>query len=94
MYMCLKEAYFGTSIAQIFKTRLFVKECDILLSTFFYLKFVIPLGFVFFPSFLNVGLKYGDTVKPVYNSHPRDWSILAIIDRWPLYRGSEIWPFV
>jgi len=25
--------------------------------------------------------------KPVYNSHPRDWSKLAAIDRWPLYRG-------
>jgi len=37
---------------------------------------------------------FGNTVKPVYNSHPRDWTKLAVIDRWPLYRGSEIWPSV
>jgi len=24
---------------------------------------------------------YKYTVKPVYNSHPRDWSKLAVIDR-------------
>jgi len=42
----------------------------------------------------EVSVCVGYTVKPVYNSHPRDWSKLAVIDRWPLYRGSEIWPSV
>jgi len=37
---------------------------------------------------------FTNTVKPEYNSHPRDWSKLAVIDRWPLYRGLEIWPSV
>ena len=27
------------------------------------------------------------TVEPVYNGHPRDWTKLAVIHRWPLYTG-------
>jgi hypothetical protein len=26
------------------------------------------------------------TVKPVYNGHPWDPKILAVVDRWPLFR--------
>ncbi len=28
------------------------------------------------------------TVKPVYNGHPWDPKIEAVVDRWPLFRGS------
>jgi hypothetical protein len=28
------------------------------------------------------------TVKPVYNGHPWDLKIEAVVDRWPLFRGS------
>jgi hypothetical protein len=31
-----------------------------------------------------------NTVKPVYNGHPWDPKILAVVDRWPLQRGSSI----
>jgi hypothetical protein len=27
------------------------------------------------------------TVKPVYNDHPWDPNIVAVVDRWSLYRG-------
>jgi hypothetical protein len=30
------------------------------------------------------------TVKPVYNSHPRDPKLLAVVDRWPWFRGFSI----
>jgi hypothetical protein len=30
------------------------------------------------------------TVKPVYNGHPWDPKILAVVDRWPLKRGFSI----
>ena len=30
------------------------------------------------------------TVKPVYNGHPWDPEILAVVDRWPLFRGFSI----
>ncbi len=33
-------------------------------------------------------LNIGSTVKPVYNSHPWDPKIEALIDRWPLFTGS------
>ncbi len=28
------------------------------------------------------------TVKPGYNNHPWDPQIFAVVDRWPLFRGS------
>ncbi len=28
------------------------------------------------------------TVKPVYNGHPWDPKIEAVVDRWPLFKGS------
>jgi len=28
-----------------------------------------------------------NTVKPVYNDHPRDPKIVAVVDRWSLFRG-------
>jgi hypothetical protein len=28
------------------------------------------------------------TVKPVYNDHPRDPKIVAVVDRWSLFRGQ------
>ncbi len=28
-----------------------------------------------------------DTVKPVYNDHPRDPKIVAAVDRWSLFGG-------
>jgi hypothetical protein len=36
------------------------------------------------------------TVKPVYNDHPWDPEIVAVVDRWSLFRGnlcekSPIW---
>ena len=33
-----------------------------------------------------------DTVEPVYNGHPRDWTKLAVIHRWPLYTGNCLNP--
>jgi len=30
------------------------------------------------------------TVKPVYNDHPRDPKLVAVVDRWSLFRGSFI----
>jgi hypothetical protein len=27
------------------------------------------------------------TVKPVYNNHPRDPKIVAVVDWWSLFRG-------
>ena len=27
------------------------------------------------------------TVNPVYNEHPRDPKIVAVVDRWSLFRG-------
>ena len=30
------------------------------------------------------------TVKPVYNGHPWDPKILAVVDWWPLFRGFSI----
>jgi len=42
---------------------------------------------------VNKSLK-GYTVKPVYNGHSREPPKVAVIDRWPLYRGSTIWPHV
>ena len=32
------------------------------------------------------------TVEPVYNGHPRDWTKLAVIHRWPLYTGDCLNP--
>jgi hypothetical protein len=29
------------------------------------------------------------TVKPVYNGHPWDFKILAVVDRWPLLAGGR-----
>jgi hypothetical protein len=29
-----------------------------------------------------------NTVKPVYNNHPWDPKIVAVVDRWPLFRGG------
>ena len=31
---------------------------------------------------------YSCIVKPVYNDHPRDPEFVAVVDRWPLFRGS------
>jgi hypothetical protein len=41
-------------------------------------------------------LRYTNTVKPVYNDHPRDTNIVTVVDRWSLFRGhlcskSSIW---
>ncbi len=38
----------------------------------------------------------GSTIKPVYNDHPLDPKIMAVVDRWSLFRGhlcnkSSIW---
>ena len=33
---------------------------------------------------------FKDTVKPVYNGHPWDPKILAVVDKWPLFRGFSI----
>jgi len=30
----------------------------------------------------------GNTVKLVYNDHPRDPEFVAVVDRWSLFRGS------
>jgi hypothetical protein len=30
------------------------------------------------------------TVKPVYNGHPRDPKILAVVQRWPVFGGFSI----
>jgi hypothetical protein len=27
------------------------------------------------------------TVKPVYNDHPRDTKLVAVVDKWSLFRG-------
>ena len=32
------------------------------------------------------------TVEPVYNGHPKDWTKLAVIHRWPLYTGDCLNP--
>ncbi len=32
-------------------------------------------------------LKRESTVKPVYNDHPRDPKIVAVVDRWSLFVG-------
>ena len=32
--------------------------------------------------------QFSSTVKPVYNGHPWDPKIEAVVDRWPLFRGS------
>jgi hypothetical protein len=34
----------------------------------------------------NLHKKY--TVKPVYNDHPWDSKIVAVVDRWSLFRDS------
>jgi hypothetical protein len=34
-------------------------------------------------------LKFENAVKPVYNDNPWDPNILAIDDRWSLFRGSK-----
>ncbi len=34
-------------------------------------------------------LKFENEVKPVYNDNPWDPNILAIDDRWSLFRGSK-----
>ena len=31
--------------------------------------------------------KIANTVKPVYNDHPRDPKIVSVVDRWSLFRG-------
>ncbi len=31
-----------------------------------------------------------NAVKPVYNCHPRDLKILAVVLRWPPFRGFSI----
>ncbi len=36
----------------------------------------------------NFLFTYLYTVKPVYNSHPWDPKIEAVVDRWSLFRGS------
>jgi hypothetical protein len=33
---------------------------------------------------------YNNTVKPVYNGHPWDPKIVAVVHRWPLFRGFSI----
>jgi len=37
---------------------------------------------------------YVYVVKPVYKGHSREPAKLVVIDRWPLFGGSEIWPLV
>jgi hypothetical protein len=32
-------------------------------------------------------VKFRDTVKPLYNDHPRDPKIVAVVDRWSLFGG-------
>jgi hypothetical protein len=32
-----------------------------------------------------------DTVKPVYNGHPRDRKLVAVVDRWSLFRAYLKW---
>ncbi len=32
-------------------------------------------------------MRFACTVKPVYNDHPRDHKFVAVVDRWPLFRG-------
>ncbi len=34
--------------------------------------------------------RLGHTVKPVCNGHPWDPEIVAIVHRWPLFRGFQI----
>ena len=34
--------------------------------------------------------KLTDTVEPVYNNHPRDHKIVAVVNKWSLTRGSFI----
>jgi hypothetical protein len=41
-------------------------------------KFWTPKWWRYFPN----------TVKPVYNDHPGDTKIVAVVDRWSLFRGS------
>ncbi len=36
---------------------------------------------------MNKGKVFIYTVKPVYNDHPRDPKIVAVVDRWSLFRG-------
>ena len=33
---------------------------------------------------------FNRTVKPVYNDHPWDPKIVAVVDRWSLFRGSFV----
>jgi hypothetical protein len=32
---------------------------------------------------------FGNTVKPLYYGHPRDWQLLSLIERRPDYRGQN-----
>ncbi len=36
----------------------------------------------------EINLKNCNTVKPVYNNHPWDPKIVAVVDRWSLFRGQ------
>ena len=33
---------------------------------------------------------FSSTVKPVYNDHPWDSKIVAVVDRWLLFRGTFV----
>ncbi len=54
---------------------------------------IVALGFSHFRCFCSNNnqskntLKKLYTVKPVYNDHPWDPKILAVVDRWSLFRG-------
>ncbi len=35
-----------------------------------------------------------NTVKPVYNDHPRDLEKVVVVQRWSLFRGSNTQEFI
>ncbi len=34
--------------------------------------------------------RYESTVKPVCNDHPCDLKLVAVVDRWSLFKGSSM----
>ena len=36
------------------------------------------------------GAEFLSTVKPVYNDHPWDPKMVAVVDRWSLFRGTFV----
>ena len=77
---CQKSAFCARQFLQSIRYRY------IYIYIYIYISLLLKLDYCLFVYI------YIYTVEPVYNGHPRDWTKLAVIHRWPLYIGDCLNP--